>query len=76
MLIRLGAKDAERLVSRLFNWKFTQATQCLAGQHIEVAETVRALSRMFGNCGWEDGDMGRVVSAAVRHLIGEDPGTC
>jgi hypothetical protein len=70
----------DQVKDRLYNWKFASACgllheQILAGDVTPTADeqdTIEALSRMFTNCGWFDGDFGVVVGVAVRSLIGED----
>lgn len=39
---------------------------------VEIS-TVNALSSVFGDCGWFDGDLGCVVRAAVMFLASESP---
>ncbi len=71
-IVNREAKNADDLVGRLYNWKFKQALAYLDGQPDEVGELVRVLAATFGSGGWEDGNMGAIVSAAVRRLIGTD----
>lgn len=70
----------DEVAGRLYNWKFSQAgaaldTQIAAGEVVPTEterETIAALGRLFGNCGWFDGDMGVLVGTAVRSLTGEE----
>jgi hypothetical protein len=61
------------LVSRLHNWKFEDAWGLLLRQPLLAPDdelpVVRALSRVFGNAGWFDGDMGTLVAAVVSRLV-------
>ena len=61
----------EKLKSRLFNWKFEQALQYVdGGVDLDDLEVIKALARLFGNCGWFEGDVGALVSVVVSSLIG------
>jgi hypothetical protein len=73
----------EHTKDRLENWKFASAQTSLRDQsrvgfatptEVEL-DTVNALSSVFGNCGWFDGDLGCVVRAAVMFLASESPGS-
>ena len=67
----------EKLVSRIFNWKFQSAIE-----HIDAFVTdserreIDYLASQFGNCGWAIGGLiGQDIEAIVEGLIGpnEDP---
>jgi hypothetical protein len=69
-IVAQKVKNADKLIGRLFNWKFEQAALYIEGQPVEVCELVKALSATFGNEGWgECGHIGTIVSAAVDRLI-------
>ncbi len=60
------------LRNRLFNWEFEQAKYQaeIADIDEEDRNLIEALSRMFGNVGWNlDGDMHLIIWAAVNTLI-------
>jgi hypothetical protein len=61
---------SENLINRLENWKFESALKHLRGQPRAVQSSVRALSRLLGNSGWLDGDIGELVTLAVEDLTG------
>jgi hypothetical protein len=57
------------LASRLYNWKFQQATWYLDGETEEVQALVGALAALLGDSGWIfDSQLGIVVKAALRTL--------
>lgn len=60
------------LASRLYNWKFHQATWYLAGEPEEVRRLVEALAAVLGDVGWMlDSQLGLIVEAALRTLPSE-----
>jgi hypothetical protein len=68
---------SESVKDRLRNWKFLTAAGILDEETGEPGmpvptdaerETVGALARAFGNCGWFEGTMGDIVRAAVWSL--------
>lgn len=63
----------EDVVERLYNWKFNQALDALdesaATPHEKGA--IKALAEAFGNVGYFDGVLARVVQVAVHDLIGD-----
>jgi uncharacterized protein (DUF1810 family) len=61
------------LFGRLLNWKFKSALNYLDGATDEEKSLVEALARMFGNCGWFDGDMAEIVCHALLHIGISDP---
>lgn len=67
----------ENVRGRLENWKFWSAHAALDGQTVTAipteVDTIRALSAAFGDCGWFEGHLGCIVSAAVSFLLAEDP---
>lgn len=59
----------EKLKSRLENWKFKQALQYVDDSVSEDEKNViGTLARLFGDCGWLEGDVGTLISVAVRSL--------
>lgn len=64
------------VVNRLQNWKFNQG---LTGAENDPDVTqkerdlLHVLSRLFGNSGWFDGDMGALVDAALDSIIVSEP---
>jgi hypothetical protein len=62
-------RENEKLISRLENFKFTQAQNYLEGENEMVVDVVNALASVFGNVGWMDGDMGTILSSAVYNII-------
>lgn len=63
----------ERLWNRIMNWKFRSAEELLDGTEPErIAVLVRLLSKMFGNSGHLDGEMGSAVHATVQTILGAD----
>lgn len=65
----------ERTVGRLYNWKFDQALRAARDQSplptTDEILAIKALADTFGNCGYFDGSLARVVRAAVHDLIGD-----
>lgn len=63
----------DECVNRLYNWKFEQAQRYLTDEATDhERHTVDALVRLFGNPGWGiGGDLGVLVRATVRDLIGD-----
>jgi hypothetical protein len=58
------------LASRLYHWKFQQATWYLDGEPEEVQELVGALAALLGDSGWIcDSQLGIVVKAALSTLL-------
>src|SRR5262245_28641715 len=69
LLKRLSQREQiDSLHNRLENWKFQQATRYLKGIRGEDRDLVEALSRMFGDVGWFEGDMGIIIEAALSHI--------
>ena len=62
-------------INRLYNWKFDSALRFAKEQSSlptsDEILAIKALADTFGNCGWFDGSLGRVVRAAVHDLIGD-----
>lgn len=59
----------ENLASRLYNWKFQQATCYLDGEPDEVQQLVGALAALLGDSGWIfDSQLGIIVKAALSTL--------
>ncbi len=58
----------DALRSRLINFKFGQAASHLENEPEEVCALVNALAAMFGNSGCYGGEMGIVVSAALKSI--------
>lgn len=65
----------ENLIGRVENWKFEQAIKYLEGESDEVKEIINALATSFGNVGWFDGNLGRIVEFAVKCLLPDDSET-
>lgn len=61
-------KDNEKLISRLFNYKFKSAQKYLEGEDEDVVEVVNALADTFDNCGWIDGNMATIIQACVSKI--------
>ena len=61
-------KENEKLISRLFNYKFRSAQQYIGGEDEEVVDVVNALAETFGNCGWIDGKMATIIQACVARI--------
>jgi hypothetical protein len=60
----------DNLRSRLENWKFASATNYLDdGCSPEDKDLILALSSMYGDCGWFDGNQGILIGAAVSLLL-------
>jgi len=59
------------LAERLLNWKFKSALKYLSAEDRETKKIVKALADMFGDCGWFDGQMGRLISAMVEKITKE-----
>lgn len=64
------------LISRLENWKFNSAHAIYADLSLirrenlsDVGTKILALSEMYGNCGWFEGQMGGLVAVTVDLLI-------
>ena len=62
----------ECLISRLTRLEFESALLYLDGVNEDDAELIRVLARCFGDTGYMCGDMGEIVGAAVRFLIGDE----
>jgi len=65
---------SENTINRLYNWKFDQALRSIRGDANVVpreSQAIQALADAFGNSGWFDGLMGRIVQLAVHDLIGD-----
>jgi len=58
-------KDNEKLINRLFNYKFISAQQYLKGEDEQVVRVVNALAETFGNSGWIEGNMETIVYSCV-----------
>lgn len=71
-IVKKGTKDADRLISRIYNWKFQSALPYLEGQPEDVQELVEALANTVGNCGWGEGYLEVIIGAAADRLIGEE----
>ena len=56
------------LHGRIENWKFDSALKYLDGEPEYTVALIQALARVFGDCGWFDGDMGLIVCAACDRL--------
>lgn len=68
----LVGQSREALRSSLYNWKFNTASRYLDGsERPEVKRMVRVLAKEFGNVGWIEGNMGKVINAVVTLLIGD-----
>lgn len=63
--------ENERLINRLYNWKFESAERYLEGQPETVCDAVKALSAGFGDCGWFWGTHADLVRVTVTLLIGK-----
>lgn len=70
---------SEKVRNRLYNWKFAQAANQLEiedeadiqqGDDGEC-ELVCALALVLGDCGWFEGNLGIIVTAAVSPLLGD-----
>lgn len=63
--------EHQRLADRLVNWKFKSASEYAQILTLPdgVQEQVESLNKMFGNCGWFEGDMGNLVEMAVYGLL-------
>lgn len=70
----------DKVKSRLVNWKFERAAKVLLDADVEdmskEAAVVYELSRMFGNSGWFDGEMGELVGAVVDLLVRDEEPSC
>ena len=67
--------ELKDLRDRLYNWKFNSALECAIKTLEDLGDdqdNIAALARLFGNCGWIEGDMGVLISIAVHSLIGND----
>ncbi len=62
----------KKMKNRLINWKFKSAMihAKVFEDDGEALEVLEALSRMFENTGWFDGDMATLVAVAVDMLLG------
>ena len=61
-------KENEKLIRRLFNYKFRSAQKYLEGEDAEVVEVVNALADTFDNCGWIEGNMATIIQACVAKI--------
>ena len=61
-------KENEKLIGRLFNYKFASAQLYLEGEDEEVVSVVNALADTFSDCGWIDGNMGTIIRACVTKI--------
>jgi hypothetical protein len=64
------------LIDRLENWKFNTAAAYIEGEdnqrsrlNDELKEAIRLLSRLYGNSGWFEGDMGALVRVYVDKVV-------
>ena len=62
----------DKLRSRLFNWKFTQAMIYTEGESPAVCNLIKELSDSVGDSGWFGGYWGSLVEAVVDLLVEED----
>ena len=70
-----ATKDAA-LISRLLNWKFSQARDILDSDGHSVAtedaDIIKALDRLLGDSGWFGGDFGSIIGIAIDSLLPEE----
>ena len=65
----------DQLASRLYNFKFGQATAYLEGEDDSTKNIINALSDTFGDVGWGlEGNMGLIVWAVVTPMLPKDAG--
>lgn len=60
----------EQLVNRLENWKFYDAYAIAKqvpfnAEHEVVKDIIGSLSRLYGNCGWFEGEVGCLIGRIV-----------
>lgn len=58
----------DRLHSRLQNYKFCSALRFLDGEDEQVQDLVNALSDVFGDIGWFDGNLAVIVQNALNNI--------
>ena len=61
-------KENEKLISRLYNYKFSSAQKYLEGENEDVVEVVNALAETFDNCGWIEGNIATIIQACVANI--------
>jgi hypothetical protein len=64
----IEAPTSKQLISRLVNWKFGQARAHMGGQPQDVQDVIDALAATFSDCGWFEGRMGIIISAALEGI--------
>lgn len=66
--------QSERLIGRIYNWKFESALRYMKGQPKEIQDLLKSLAKLLGNEGWMDGLLADLVKAAELYLLGDELG--
>jgi hypothetical protein len=65
-------EQSDKLIGRIYNWKFKSALKYMKGQRIDIQDLIRTLATLFGNEGWMDGLVADLVKTAEQYLLGDD----